>query len=109
MTSASHQAGTSTPIRLQKFGQAAVPALTDLLVTGDFFARVGAARAISTIGSDAEAAVPGLRQALRDSDPLIRVNMAIALGEFGPCCQRCNTVPNRSVERSRRNGSTICQ
>ena len=50
-----------------------------------------------------------LAAALRDSDPLIRVNMAIALGEFGPCCQRCNTVPNRSVERSRRNGSTICQ
>jgi HEAT repeat protein len=64
--------------RIDSQGELAVPALIDLLEDKGW-ERVHVANALAEIGPDARAAVPALRNALRDRTPWVRVSAANAL------------------------------
>lgn len=67
---------------LLEFGQEAIPLLADKLKNGNEIERETAASAIVALGSDAKAALPELRLALKDVLPFVQVNAAVALIQF---------------------------
>lgn len=64
---------------LARAGRPVVPALVDALKSDDLKVRVGAASALSDIGSEATPAVPALKEALKDPDPRVKLGAALAL------------------------------
>jgi tetratricopeptide (TPR) repeat protein len=63
-------------------GAVAVPALIDVLVSGNRVAREHAARALGRIGAGAQAAIPALTKALQDSHPWVQEEAAQALAKI---------------------------
>jgi len=59
--------------------QLALPVLSAGLTAGPFDSRCWAAKALSEMGPAAKDAVPALRNALKDEDPLVRIDAACAL------------------------------
>jgi len=72
--------GVSTTIdALTRFGQQAVPALTEALKDPSERIRAGAAGCLALIGKPAKGAIPALVLALRDEHPLVRENAGLGL------------------------------
>ncbi len=71
-------------LSLITLGEAAVPALAELLRSGTPEERMAAANTLWGMGSRAQAAVPDLAVALADPDPRLRVAAAMALEGMGP-------------------------
>ena len=71
-------------LQLITLGEAAVPALAELLRSGTPEERMAAANTLWGLGSRAQAAVPELAVALADPDPRLRGAAAMALEGMGP-------------------------
>jgi len=71
-------------LQLITLGEAAVPAVTELLRSGTPAERILAAKTLWGMGARARAAVPDLAAALADPDPDLRVASAMALENMGP-------------------------
>jgi HEAT repeat protein len=77
-----HDEYSDAMIALVEHGNAAVPALIELL--DDHFHRWAATRILGDIGPAASAAVPRLIEVLRGVDPGERMHAAQALAKMGP-------------------------
>jgi HEAT repeat protein len=71
-------------LALIRTGEPAVPALVDLLRSGDPRLRRLAASTFWGMGAKARAAVPALAEMLQDPDPQFRVMAAMAFENMGP-------------------------
>ena len=74
-------------LELISLGEVAVPALVDLLETGEPRDRILAATTFWGMGARAASAAPTLASALEDSDPELRVACAMALENMGPAAR----------------------
>ena len=74
-------------LALIRVGEAAVPAVLELLNGEDPRLRTVALTTLWGMGEKAKAAVPTLAGALEDSDPEIRLGAAMALANMGPAAE----------------------
>ncbi len=71
-------------LELIRIGEPAVPALIDMLRSGDPKLRAAAASTLWGMGAKGRAAAPFLAEALADPDPALRTAAAMALENMGP-------------------------
>lgn len=74
-------------LQLITLGEAAVPAVTELLRSGSPAERIIAANTLWGMGARAQAAVPELVAALADPDPTLRMAAAMALENMGAAAE----------------------
>jgi len=74
--------GESTVQAFTVIGAAGVPALIDVLESGNRISKEKAARALGQIGPEAQAATPALTKALADSHPWVQAEAAKALAKI---------------------------
>jgi HEAT repeat protein len=74
-------------LQLITLGEAAVPAVTELLRSGTTAERITAANTLWGMGPRAQAAVPDLVEALADPDPSLRMAAAMALENMGAAAE----------------------
>jgi hypothetical protein len=87
LTSADEQKSGDARLALISLGEAATPALVELLQNGAPRERVLAATTLWGMGARGAAAVPALAAALGDDDPELRVASAMALENMGPAAR----------------------
>jgi hypothetical protein len=80
---APHRDHELTTMMLMFCGRAAVPALREIVRSEEGDPRLGALKALGSIGRDAAPAVPELTEALRDESEPVRFYAARALGAIG--------------------------
>jgi len=84
LTSGDEKRSGDARLELISLGEVAVPALVDLLQSGEPQERVIAATTFWGMGARAPSAAPELAAALADADPELRVTCAMALENMGP-------------------------